>query len=169
MKCKHEQEGKCKECSAAIRRAKSAARTKGDIEDIISTLSDKEKKFLVLDDDGKYLSNEEGEHVVKRFLEKSGKTPIAFFDMLNDGRTINVVLGTRSGDQYRGKGYASRLAKKGIEWFDKNSDRFDSMVWGVDKNNEASFAIAKKLGFEYEPGSERDDGFVNYIRRSKKR
>ena len=34
-----------KERTAAIRRVKSAARTKRDVEDIISTLSDKEKNF----------------------------------------------------------------------------------------------------------------------------
>lgn len=153
----------------AIRRVKSAAKTKSAVEDIISTLSEKEKKFLALDDDDKYLTIEQGEHVVKRFLNKVGTTPISFFDMMDDGGTINVALGTRSGEQYRGKGYASTLAKKGRDWFDKNSNKYDAMVWGVDKNNYPSIAIAKKLGFEYEPGSEGDDGFVNYIYKSKKK
>lgn len=143
-----------------------ASKTKKDVDDIIDTMSETDKKYLVLDN-GSYLSIQQGKHLVKRFIEKIDKTPVAFLDLLEDGNNINIVIGTRSGDIYRRKGYATIIAKKGKEYLDKHYSEFDKAIWGVEKNNIYSISIAKKLGFEYEPESEGNDGFINYIYKPK--
>lgn len=88
--------------------------------------------------------------------------------MLQEGDTINIALGTRSGDQYRGKGYATQCAKKGMDWYDKNKEKYGykQAVWGVRTDNTASIKIAEKNGFKIDTNSYSDDGkWVNYVRK----
>lgn len=121
-----------------------------------------------LPEDGQYLYYEQGSEVAKRILVRDGDTPVSFFDILDDGDSFNLALATRSGDQYRGKGYATMAAKKGMYWYDNNKSKFGNRpaVWGVREDNEASIRLAKKLGFSYEKGSRAKDKdgyyWVNY-------
>lgn len=153
----------------ARKRAEQAAKTKTDVDNIVSTFSKKERDLFGLKDDNEeYLSVEQGEYVLKRVLLKHGNTPIAFFDMLDDGDTVNIALGTRSGEEYRGKGYASSVAKKGIDWYEKHKSEFENkpLVWAPKKSNEASIKIAEKLGFEKDPSSEKEDSeWINYLKK----
>ena len=142
-----------------------AGKTKSDVERIINTMSKDEKDRLALDDNDLYLTYEQGSTVAKRILKKHGDTPVAFFDMLEDGNNINVSLGTRSGSDYRGKGYASKAAAEGMKWYEKNKRRlgYEKVIWGVRTDNEASIKIAKKMGFKLDPTSYSDDKkWVNY-------
>ena len=144
-----------------------ASKTKSDVEQIINTMTKDEKNRLTLDDNDDYLTFEQGSSVVKRILKKYGDTPVAFFDMLEDGNNVNVTLGTRSGSEYRGKGYASKAAEEGMKWFEKNKHRFgyEKIIWGVRTDNDASIKIAKKMGFILDPTSYSDDKkWVNYER-----
>ena len=147
----------------------SANRTRGKVNDIIGTMSESEKRKLAIDNNEEYLTFEQGSSVVKRILSSDkSNTPISFFDLLEDGDTIQIALGTRSGDQYRGKGYASKAAQKGMAWYEKNKEKFGykQAVWGVRVDNEPSIRMAKKLGFEIDNNSYSDDGqWVNYIKR----
>ena len=127
-------------------RAVQASKTMNDVNEIINTMSKKDKELLGIKDT--YLTLEEGEHLVKRFLYKNGNTPISFFDLLRDGDDLNAVVGTRSGDEYRGKGYATKMVIKGMLWCEKNKDKWDSIIWGVKKNNTASINLAEKMNFE---------------------
>jgi GNAT superfamily N-acetyltransferase len=148
-----------------------AGKTKGDVEDIIKTMSKDEKDKLALDEDGSYLSFEQGSAVIKRVLKKVGDTPVAFFDVLDDGDSINLAMGTRSGDQYRGKGYASKAAKEAMDYLDKNVQKYGGkkVVWGVRTDNAASIRIAEKNGFKLNKNSYSDDGkWVNYEKRIRK-
>ena len=114
------------------------------------------------------MSLEQGEHVLKRILLKEGKTPVAFFDLLDDGDTINVVLGTRSSEKYRGKGYASTAAKKGLEWYEKHKEEYGNkiVVWAPKLENKASIKIAEKNGFERDETSISEDGeWINYLKK----
>lgn len=145
----------------------SAGKTKPMVDEIISTMSNKDKQKLAVDKDG-YLSVEQGSAVAKRVLLKDGDTPVAFFDLLDDGDQYNVALGTRSGDRYRGKGYASKAAKKGMNYYEKNVERFGKkpVIWGVRTDNEPSIKIAKSLGFELDESSYSDDDqWVNYVKK----
>lgn len=148
-------------------RTKRAGETKADVDRIISTMSNSDKEKLAIDKDG-YLSFEQGSSVAKRVLLKDGDTPVAFFDVLDNDTEYAVALGTDS--EYRGKGYATKAAKQGMNYVEKNWDRLGNkpVVWGVKTDNEASIKIAKNLGFELDPDSYSDDGqWVNYVKRRK--
>lgn len=143
----------------------SANKTKKDVDDIIKTFNKKERDRLALDPGEEYLTFEQGSQLAKRIVEKNGDIPVSFIDFLEDGKNLNVALGTRSGDEYRGKGYATRATAKGMKWLDKHIDEYDKVIWGVRTDNEASIKIAKKFGFEEDPTSYSDDGkWVNYER-----
>jgi hypothetical protein len=132
-----------------------AGKTRNAVEDIVNSLSADEKLKLGMNPDEKeYLTYEQGSQVVKRIIKRSGNTPVAFFDILDDDNTANTVVATRSGDKYRGKGYAKECAQKGMAWFEKNKSRFefDKIYWGVRTDNPASIKIAKDLWFKGKPG-----------------
>lgn len=141
-----EKDGSLTYAGKARIRAVRASKTMNDVNEIVSTMSKKDKALLGVEDG--YLTLQEGAYVVKRFLYKQGTTPVAFFDLLRDGDDLNVAIGTRSGDEYRGKGYATKLAKKGIEWCEKNQDKWDNITWGARKDNAASINLAKKMNFK---------------------
>ena len=131
-------------------------------------------KYKVLAGDSEYLKREQGASVVKRILLKKGNVPVSFFDMLDDGDTINVALGTRSDPKYRGKGYASAAVKKGLKWADKHEKELrdkNKIVWGVRSDNVASIRIAKKNGFILEKNSANKDKngyeWINYVKKIK--
>ena len=145
-------------------RTMAAGRTKSDVDDIISTMSREDREKLAVEDSG-YLSFEEGSNVAKRVLLKDGDIPVAFFDVLDDGYTFNLAMGTRNDTKYRGKGYASSAAAEGMKLVDQNASKFGKtkVVWGVRVDNEASIRIAKKNGFKIDRRSYSDDGsWVNY-------
>lgn len=150
------------------KRAESAAKTKLMVDDIVSTMSKDEKNKLGLGESDEYLTINDGASVVKRVLIKDGDVPVSFFDVFDDGTQYNVALGTRSGSEYRGKGYATKAAKKGMNYVEKNWDHLGNkpVTWGVRTDNDASIKIAEKMGFELDPDSYSDDGqWVNYVKR----
>jgi len=131
-----------------------AGKTRDAVNEIVSTMPPDEVRKLGMDENETYMTYEEGSHVVKRVLKKDGDIPVAFFDILDDGPTANVVIGTRHDDAYRGKGYATKAAAEGMRWYAKNKERlgFEKLYWGVRTDNTPSIKIAKKLGFKGKPG-----------------
>ena len=142
-------------------RTNRALKTKNDVDSIINSMSKKDKKMLNMSTD-EYLSVAEGQFVVKRLIQKHGNTPVSFFDLLRDGDNLSVVIGTRSGEEYRGKGYANKISKKGMDWVNNNKDKWDNVSWGVNRNNEKSINLAKKLGFELDKNTS-DNEWQDYI------
>lgn len=147
-------------------RAISANKTIDLVNDIIRSMT-LEDQTKILAGDTDYLSPEQGSAVIKRILKKDGKIPVAFFDMLDDGDTINVIVGTRSGDNYRGKGYATEVVAKGMQWLEKHKELVqEKVVWGVRSDNIPSINLAVKNGFKLEADSNSIDnqGFewINY-------
>lgn len=140
----------------ARKRATQAAKTKSDVDSIIDSMSNTDKRKLGLNDGEGYLTVQQGEWVVKRILLKHGNKPIAFFDLLRDGDNLDVVIGTHAGDEYRGKGYGTQVARKGLEWCEKNKDKWENITWGARSDNAGSIRIAEKLGFELEKEYDRD-------------
>lgn len=156
--------------SDAQKRAMRAAKTKGDVDDIVSTFSNKERKNFGLNSkDEEYLSLDQGEYVIKRIVEKYNDVPVAFFDLLDDGETINVALGTRAGDEYRGKGYAKKAAMRGMKWYEKHASEFENktVVWAPKKDNVASQNLAKKVGFTLDKENPENGEWVNYTKKYK--
>ena len=150
-------------------RIKKVSKTKSQVEDIVKTFSEQEREKLGLTKDEKeYLTLEQGKYVAKRILLKNKNTPVSFFDMFDDDNEINVTLGTRSGKKYRGKGYASKAAAIGMDWYSKHASEYGNkpVVWGVKTNNKGSIKIAEKLGFERDETSlSEDKQWINYIKK----
>lgn len=156
----------------SVRRVKKYGPTKNDVDNIVNTLSGREKELLGIDaTELEYLTLDQCEHIIHRELKKVDNVPVAFFDMLDDGDTINLALATRKGSKYRGKGYASGAAKQAMNWLSNHprERKGRDVIWGVRTDNEASIAIAKKLGFVEDKSSLSDDGkWINYVNKAKR-
>lgn len=149
------------------KRSMSAAKTKKYVDEIVSTLSPKERSFLGMKpSDKEYLTMQEGEFVVKRFLKKNGDIPVAFLDLLSDGDNLNVALAVRNSKDARGKGVATELAKKAVNWANKNPDMYKKIVWGAKWENKASQRVAEKAGFKDEKSV--NSKYRNQVYRSNK-
>lgn len=144
-------------------RARRAAETKSDMDKLYNTLSKEDKKLLGDDENSKeWLKIEEGEFVVKRFLTKNGDTPIAALDIMTTTKDGHLTVALMTNPNYRGNGEASKLAKKGYDWFTKNADKYgaDSLGWGAYSKNTSSRHIAEKTGFKYNKNKSNDEWSV---------
>ena len=166
-----------KQRDVAIGRVRKAAKTKADVDKIFNTLSKTEKKFLAgagQEKSKEWLSLNEGENVVKRFLKKDGNKPVAFLDIIEGGskytgKQYEIGIATRSGRKYRGKGYGSELVKKAVDWIDKHPDLMDKDVfWMANPKNTASNNMAKKFGFAYDE-EKSSNHYDNYYTVKKKK
>ena len=125
-----------------------------DINEIVRTLSDKEKYFLGAPDKGDWIDkNFENETLINKansFVEKSGDIPVSFVEVWTNGGDVGQIsLATRNDPQYRGKGYASKNVEKAIKWCDTYGNKsIKELEWIADKNNTASVNLAKKYGFK---------------------
>lgn len=134
------------------RRAINAAKTKPKVDRIYNSLSKKDKKMLGVEEDNKeWLTIQEGEYVVKRFIEEVGDVPVAALDIMTTNRKGHLTVAIMTDPKYRGQGHAQSLVEKGAKWYDKNKDilGFDSLGWGAYQKNEGSKHIAEKAGFIY--------------------
>ena len=137
-------------------------KTMNDVNDIVRTMSNEDKRLLGLH--GKeYQTIKEDQQIAKRFIKKVNNVPVSFFDISGDSTGVAVTIGTRSGDKYRNKGYAKAVAKQGKNWLDKYYDEFDQIVWWTRKENIRSIKIAEDIGFELDESSVLpDDPWVKY-------
>ena len=137
-------------------------KTMNDVNDIVSTMSKKDRKLLGLNRK-KYQTVEEGQQIVKRFIKRVNNVPVSFFDISGDSTGVAITIGTRSGDNYRNKGYAKEVAKQGKKWLDDHHDEFDQIVWWARKENIGSIKTAKSIGFELDESSVLpDDPWIKY-------
>lgn len=148
------------------KRAMKAAKTKKYVDDIIESLSYEDAdKVLILNKMPRkefnekkkkhelYLTLDQGESVVKRTLLKIGNTPVSFLDLLDDGDKLTVSVATRSGTEYRRKGYADKVAKKTDQWIKRNPDKlkdYKYISWFVLDTNDASKKLAANNGYTFE-------------------
>lgn len=154
----------------ATERALESWKTHADVDSIIDSMNANDR-YKVLAGDDRYLNFEEGSHVVKRSLTKLGDTAISFVDLLDDGKQLQVALGTRAGDEFRGKGHGYKTAKDAIDWYEQHKYElpYEEIVWGVLRDNYGSIRIAEKLGFEKDETSISDDGkWINYVKKTNK-
>ena len=147
-------------------RSKLVWNTKPYVDNIISTMNSDDLNKLGMNESGEYLNYEDCGFIVKRVLLFDENTPVAFFDILDDDVQYNIAIGTRSDIKYRNKGYASKAAKQGMEYFIKHKLLFRNkkIIWGVRLDNIASIKIAESLGFIRDETSYSDNNtWVNYI------
>lgn len=143
-----------------------------DVNDIVRTLSVKEKKLLgaELDEDwiNKDFENETLCNKGKTFVTKYKDVPVSFIEIwTNGGRTGQIAIATRNGEEYRNNGYASKEVEKAIKWVDRYGKyTIDELEWWAEKNNTGSRRLAEKYGFE-ETDNRGYDDYVRYIRKVK--
>lgn len=156
------------EQSLSVHRVRSADKTRKAVDSIIDSMSEDDREKVLAGSDH-YLNLEEGSAVMKRVLKQIGDIPVSFFDLLEEDKdTIQVALGTRSGSEYRGKGYANSVTDQAMNWIDKNKKRLTQkqVVWGVRVDNPGSIRIAERHGFVRDENSYSDDGmWVNYVKK----
>ena len=134
-------------------RARNAYKTKKDMDYLYNKMSDKDK-YLLMDDEYRkeWLTLEEGSAVVKRIIKKVDNIPVAAIDLMDvSGDSKDLAVAIMTNPDYRGRGYATEIARKGIEWYDKNKDRIGAktLSWDPYADNKPSRALAEKLGFKY--------------------
>lgn len=134
---------------AGKQRYKKVIITKGSVNasnEIFKTLNSKDRKLVAGDNSRVFIKKGNEKYLVDQVLLKIGDTPVAAFDMWNNGDgEANVSIMTREG--YRGKGYADKVVKAGIEAFEKNKD-FNVLNWGAYIENDKSRNLAQKNGFK---------------------
>lgn len=132
---------------------RNVSKTNEAVEGIVKSLTPKERRLLGGKPGTKYLNDDEIETVAKRFIKKVGDTPVAFLDVYYaDKGAGSIALSTKSGDQYRGKGYASELVDKAQKWLDTPQAKevlgMSTLNWFARRENEPSIALSKKYGFK---------------------
>lgn len=138
------------------------------INDIYKSMSKRDKKFIYGGEESPIFYGEQeydksGMTLYSAVLSKKG-TDHGFItiakipeDQNVDGtRGAEVAIGVRGGDEYRGKGTASKLVKKSSEWFD-NQNTVDVLWWKPDAKNIASIKTALKNGYYKD---ELGDGYI---------
>jgi RimJ/RimL family protein N-acetyltransferase len=147
-----------KKRKALIRKTGNAMKTTKDANEIVDSLTPKERKFLGAPKYDKWIEPEHdadfSSNIAKRFVQyemkDSMKTPVSFLEIWDDGGTVGqIAIATKSGEQYRGKGYASKSVKQGLDWYNKYGyKKLERLEWIAAKDNTASNNLAKKFGFK---------------------
>lgn len=151
-----------------------------DVNEIVSSMSKEDKERLGAELDEPWINvNREAETlsgIANTFVEKIGNTPVAFAEAWiredkNGKRVGQIAIGTRSGDQYRGKGAATRAFKSLDEWVSRYGNKtLDELEWWARDDNVGSRKIAEKAGFEYdEKKSSEYEGWSYYRKKVNKR
>lgn len=116
------------------------------VKNIVDTWSDKDKEFMGLGKDEDY---ERSPNLVYRSIQYLGKIPVSFLDIEDYGSFYNVSIGTRSGEEYRGRGFATKALRDGVEWWKSHKDEFDKpLSWWARVENEGSNRLAVNAGFD---------------------
>lgn len=99
-----------------------------DVNDIINSLSAKEKKLLGAPLDKDWIDkNHEAEtlsNIAKTFITKNGDIPISALEIWTNGsRTGQIAIATRNNEEYRRKGYASKEVEQAIKWVERYGNK----------------------------------------------
>ena len=80
------------------------------------------------------------------------KIPVSFVDVYDhdksNGYIGEICVGTRGGDEYRNKGYASMAIQKAIEWFNDDDNKMIDLRYYVHSKNKPSIKFAIKNKFK---------------------
>jgi RimJ/RimL family protein N-acetyltransferase len=147
-----------KKRKALIRKTRNVMKTTKDANEIVETLTKREKKLLGASLHEKWIEPEvdaqTSSNIAKRFVQyemkENMKIPVGFLEVYDDGGTVGqIAIATKSGEQYRGKGYASKSVKQGLDWYNKYGyKKLERLEWIAEKSNTGSNNLAKKFGFK---------------------
>ena len=140
------------------KRIEIVKKTEDEVEDIINSLSKKEKNLAGIKDGEKYKNPEEYKRVIKRVIIRVNKKAVAFFDLNEYDNGYNAVVFTRNEDKYRNKGYASKAIKIALKWYDENKYKYKKpIIWWSEKRNIPSQKLAEKMGFKRDSSIEKSN------------
>lgn len=125
-----------------------------DKNEIVNTMSKLDKirlgaplkeQWIELEYEHETLSN-----IAYSTVKKYGNVPVSFVEVwTNGGRTGQIAVGTRAGDEYRGKGYATSAVDDALNWCDRyGKQMMDELEWWARADNVGSNKLATKNGFE---------------------
>lgn len=117
------------------------------VQSITRTWNRRDREMMALYDKEEY---ESSPLLVYRNIQYVKSLPVSFIDIEDYGPFYNVAIGTRSGEQYRGKGYATKCLKEGLAWWEANKGQFGDkpLSWWAREENIGSQMLAEKAGFE---------------------
>ena len=133
---------------------------------VYSTLTKKEQYYLSGGENRKYYINQKDyKSAAYSVITSCGNTPVSFLDIFVDPNhrdTGEVAVAVSK--NYRKKGYAQESIRRGMEWFDNNSE-MKTLVWGVHKDNSASIGLAKSSGFKRDRKWDYDKEWIAYSKK----
>ena len=138
-----------------LRKTSNAMKTTSQVNDIVKSLNERERELLGAEKDEPWIDpsteREQSANVAKRVVvsDKKSKEPVSFMEIWDYGGDVGqIAIATKSGDKYRGKGYASESVKKGLEWYNRYGHKnLKSLEWIAENSNTPSINLAKKYGF----------------------
>ena len=134
-----------------------------DVNDIVNTLTKKEKKLLgaSLHEDWieKDYENEILLNKAKTIVQKNGDVPVSFIEIWTNGSTTGqIAIATRNDPKYRGKGYADKNVEEAIKWTERyGNTSIKELQWIAENTNEKSINLAKRHGFKKDKVQNYDD------------
>lgn len=152
----------------AMERHDKLTKYRNDVYDIVDSMNEQDRNWLS-DRHGFDLDYDEVDSMIERgsaFIEYEQDTPVSFLYVQTGLSNGNVVVGTRDGDEYRNKGYASKNIEKAKEWLETNDEGITNLYWSSYMDNVASQNLAKKSGFNY--NSEDLDTYEYKLSRTRK-
>jgi len=142
--------------------------TRKDIKNIVKKFSKKDKKMFF----DRHFWNESYDktdaQVAKRFVIKEGRDIVAFIDAQTSRHDsdLNMVIGTTQ--CARGKGYASILSKKMVDWYESEGYKdYGQLEWNAYNENVGSRKAAEKAGFKQVSGDYEESNYL-YDKKAKK-
>lgn len=134
----------------------SLKKNRNSVNDIFNSMTDQEKIYLAGTAGSnkvpkQYVSSKEYKQngsLVDTHVVYNGKKPVAFCDIWywKDGKAY-IAIGTRGGDAFRHKGYASKALNEAIISFKLNPN-LTELLYYPHAGNEASKRLAIKHGFK---------------------
>lgn len=134
-----------------------------DVNEIVDTLTDKEKELLGAPLHEKWIEPDvESQTLVnkaKTIVQREGNTPVSFIELWTDeSTTAQIAIATRNDPKYRGKGYADMNVEQAIKWTEKyGNTSIKELQWIAENSNTKSLELAKKHGFVKDKVQNYDD------------
>lgn len=126
-------------------------RVDSSLESIINSMGKEDLRLLGYEHGYKPTDEyRDASRLIHSTIVKYGNTPMSFFNIDEYNEVYNVSIGTRGGKENRGKSYATKAAKRGMEWIEKNKDSLDwdkPVLWSALEENKGSRRLAEKMGF----------------------
>lgn len=142
-----------------------------DVNDIVNTLTNKEKKLLGASLHENWIEKDYENEILlnkaKTIVQKDGDTPVSFIELWTNGSTTaQIAIATRNDPRYRGKGYADMNVEEAIKWTERyGNTSIKELQWIAENTNEKSINLAKRHGFKKDK-VQNDDGYTYFTRKN---